>query len=848
MGNLSRLFQAAAVMAASGGSLWVSMAVAAVQTTYYVSPTGSESSCSQVRPCSLAMAQLAVEAVTAGMAGDLVVLLQAGTYTLSSTLTFTSADSGQNGHNVIYEAVPGQTAILSGGTSITGWRLYDESKNIYRASVPRGLNSRQIYVNGQRASLASAPATSVFGTMTPTSTGYRFTNPGPNSWDNTGNVDLIWSNAGLTQTFEYSLCPVSSIGASTITVQNPCFANGSDHSQGYYPGFGVPTAVENNYALLNEPGQFYIDTSTNYIYYIPRHGEDIGSAAVVVAGLQTIVNVAGTSTNPVHNLQFASLSFEYATWIMGNEGELDEQANILYTTDLNTEASLPFNVACHSCNNVSFSGNTFTHLGGTALGFDGGGQNNTVTGNVVTDVSGNGIHVGSGSTQQPAVLESGYVIQDNYVYNVAKEYRGGVGIFAGWVINTTVAHNEVWNVPYSGISLGWGWGDPSSMVNNHVDYNYVHDGMTSSLRDGGAIYVNGTQGSTPASTIQGNYIAQQSQVCGALYLDSGSSYWQVQNNVIGGYVPLWLAVQMYEPSANYNTVQNNYLGSFVGGLCDSPNGTNTLAGNESGLTSWPTGAQSIIAAAGLEPAYVGLTNGPEQSNVAWRKPVITSSNDSSEYAGSNANDGKAGSSWASAAGDTSASWQTDLGASYDLSDIQLLFRQDLDAPSERQNFQILVSNTPSLTSGYTVVCSRGPNPLQYQDRYDCPAPAGTWRYVSFVKGDASRAALAEVRAFGAQVSSGDSFAGGASSTVRSDGGGAFNWVTLGLLGLLLARGIVARSIPTWFEKDSADSLRSDTSSSPPAVALTIRAPRVFAFSRSSRWLSNSRNADRNSSS
>jgi hypothetical protein len=168
-GKLSGMFQAAAVMAASTAGLWVSMAVAAVQTTYYVSPTGSESSCSQARPCSLATAQVAVETVTAGMTGDLVVLLQAGTYILSSTLTFTPADSGQNGHNVIYEAVAGQTATLSGGTSITGWQLYDESKNIHRASVPSGLNSRQIYVNGQHANLASAPATSVFGTMTPTS-------------------------------------------------------------------------------------------------------------------------------------------------------------------------------------------------------------------------------------------------------------------------------------------------------------------------------------------------------------------------------------------------------------------------------------------------------------------------------------------------------------------------------------------------------------------------------------------------------------------------------------------------------------------------------------------------------
>src|SRR5207237_10174575 len=117
----------------------------------YAAPTGSGTTCSSAAPCSLTGAQAKVRTLTAGrMTEDIVVNLQAGTYTLISTFQLTEADSGNSGYKVIYQEDAGAVPVLSGGTQITGWTLHDSNLNIWQASVSPSLRLRQLYVNGTR--------------------------------------------------------------------------------------------------------------------------------------------------------------------------------------------------------------------------------------------------------------------------------------------------------------------------------------------------------------------------------------------------------------------------------------------------------------------------------------------------------------------------------------------------------------------------------------------------------------------------------------------------------------------------------------------------------------------------
>ena len=72
---------------------------------------------------------------------------------LDETLVFDSRDSGQNGYNVVWSAYEDEKVTISGGTTLSEWTKVDEEKNIWKAPA-KGIESRELYVNGKRAILA----------------------------------------------------------------------------------------------------------------------------------------------------------------------------------------------------------------------------------------------------------------------------------------------------------------------------------------------------------------------------------------------------------------------------------------------------------------------------------------------------------------------------------------------------------------------------------------------------------------------------------------------------------------------------------------------------------------------
>ena len=701
----------------------------------YASPSGTGTACSSAAPCSLTQAQTNARAQVSG-GTDISVVLADGTYSLSSTLAITSADS-VSGHTVTYQAAPGAAPVLSGGSAITGWSQVSGSMQ-WVANAPAA-DTRQIYVNGRRAVVDSRDAAAVFTGLAHTSTGYSYTSSTLSS-PNVSTADVVFAPGN----YEYGMCPASSIGSNAITVQTECWA-----ALGSISGQGIPTAVENAKDLLGTPGQFFIDRSVTpaQIYYVPRAGENLTTATVVAPQLQTLVSLTGAT-----GIAFTGISFEYGTWSFGNTGVVDGQGNKLQlSSDTSNVALIPANVVCHTCTGVTFRGDTFTHLGAGGLSVDGSGSGVTVTGNVFTDISSNGIQIGVPQPIASPPLESNDTITDNAVSYVSNEYLGGDGIWIGNTVNTTIDHNEVSNVPYTGITLGVD-NYQHGQGGNHIDDNYVHDVMLGDLSDGGAIYVAGVQSTTSGSTIEGNNLGNQSALYAPLYFDSNASNWTVENNVLSGAAPYWLLLQSlsYGPAIN-NTVINNYVSSQVGGPWDlGQSGANTTSPNQTGLTSWPVAAQTIMSAAGLEPAYLGLRSVSGPVNLAVRKPATAHTQWNSDYAASKGDDGYNGSVYAAAGGDTAPYWQVDLGAEHPLTELQILARTDGEQGVALTNLKIEVSDTSSLTSGFTVACTTDATPLPLGTLFRCPLPSGEWRYVSIVKTDSGSSTLAfsQARVFG----------------------------------------------------------------------------------------------------
>jgi hypothetical protein len=652
--RLRAAFGAAIVLGLAGWQLAAMYpASAATQATFYVSPSGDDeqtgtSPAQAVR--TLTRAQELVRAVNQNMTGDVRVELADGTYQLASPLALTSRDSGTGGHSVIWTAASGAHPVVSGGVPITGWTK--GSGNVWSAPAPVGLNTRQLYVNGVRAIRArgAAPVT-----LTWTATGYTASGGAMSGWRNKGDLEFVYT-AGIGAWTEIR-CSVGRIATDgTVTMGQPCWNNSNQRyikpewnrtanlvgpgrlgNPGPEPGgAGIPpTYVENAYELLDAPGEWYLDRTAATVYYIPRPGENPATAKTVAAGLQTLV-----SGDHVQNLVVNGLQFSYATWLRPStdEGFSEIQAGytITGTTGYKTEGLCTFapggtcpygawtkepgNVSFSYARNVRFTGDAFVHLGAAGLDLGNGSANDVVKGCVFTDVSGNGLELGAVDQPQATGADrtTGNQILDNHVYAVANEFHGGVGMLIGYAEKTTVAHNQIDDLPYTAISIGWGgWPDKKGLpaqpnfsnhnvISNNLIFNYMK-----MLNDGGGIYTQGRTGSslTTGERITGNVLHDQMNKSGGhvVYTDNGAAYITINGNAM-------YASQVNSEGHDHKDttsgvgndpldIQGNY---WTKGRADTDGSNGVLVRNNHKITGSSEIPASIVDNAGLEPAYRNL--------------------------------------------------------------------------------------------------------------------------------------------------------------------------------------------------------------------------------------------------
>ena len=705
---------------------------AATQYTFYAAPNGSGSTCSVAAPCSLAGVQTKVRTVNSNLTGDVVVYLRGGTYALTQPWKLTQLDSGSGGYQVIYAAYSGEKPLISGGQSVTGWQVFDSSKNIYRANVGTSLQTRQLYVNGVRASRARGP-------MNPSGFTYKASygfDTSDASLQNLARINEI-EVAALNE-WKVLRCGVASIVGSKITLDQPCWTNAHRH----YVKFDRVTWLENAYEFIDQEAEWYLDRSAGYLYYKPRVGENLASAETIVATGENLLIGAGTADAPIHHITFTGITFAYNTWLRPNttEGYPPIQAGFLYYNSsdeavdgFKTPAAVTFTFA----NTIKLERNVFEKLGSAGINFEYGSQNNTVVGNRFQDISSSAIQLGHINESHPAdvrrILKNN-VISDNYINKIAQEYFDGVGILAVYTENSLIEHNDLSDLPYSGISVGWGWGKPdvggklgfttpTPAKQNKIQYNSITRFMTI-LRDGGGVY---TLGSQPSSTINNNFISQMAGGNGGLYLDEATQYYDVNNNVVES-VPSWLHIWT-------KTIKNNSVRFNFSNTTNKLNrGTNnTVSDNQEGLKSWPSAANTIISNAGLRAKYADIKGPSGPGNIALKKATSASSEYSTQFRAPLATDGSNTTGWSPSGTDLRPWLQVDLGSAHVIQRAEFVPRQDIDQPSTRRDFEVRASNDPSFAS-FEVLASPGSTPFAHRATWSAAVTnTKSYRYVRLAK-------------------------------------------------------------------------------------------------------------------
>lgn len=532
--------------------------------------------------------------------GGITIYMEGGTYAFHEPVFIRPEDSGTKESPTTIRSVGDEKVILSGGISINGWK---KQGKVWVADVPvfngRPLDFRQLWVNGKKA--VRARDVEDFEKMNricsvdeknemlyvPVVSIRRLI-------DNKGNLKAKYAEMVLHQMWCVANLRIRSVevqgDSAAIRFHQPESRIQFEHpwprpmvtTDGHNSAFYLTNARE----LQDVPGEWYHDIDARKVYYYPREGEKMQEAEVIVPAVETLVRVEGTLDRPVCHIRFEKITFSYTTWMRPSEkGHVPLQAGMYLTDGYRIDPKMQRNYLNHPLDNqgwlgrpaaavrvvaarqIDFERCRFEHLGSTGLDYEEAVQGGVVRGCLFRDIAGNGLLVGSFS---PAAHETHLPydpadrrevctqqqINNCYFTEIGNEDWGCLAIAAGYVGDVNIEHNEISEVPYSGISLGWGWTQTvNCMRNNRVHANLIHH-YAKHMYDVAGIY---TLGSQPKSYVTENCVhsiykpgyVHDPNHWFYLYTDEGSSFITVRDN--------WTEGEKYLQNANGpgNVWENN---------------------------------------------------------------------------------------------------------------------------------------------------------------------------------------------------------------------------------------------------------------------------------------------------
>ena len=568
-----------------------------VAHTVYVSTTGNDDTGDGSQGKPFATIEKAKEHVRTldKDSGDIVVKIAGGLYELEDTIVFDENDSGNENCTIYYEAVDGEEPIISGGKLLEGdWEeatevdWLDDGIKAYKTDLVRNDKLRAIYVNGERASMtrrSARPLRSVGNySVTKGEADWAWISKSgikegnvfaadfglPADTRNPQNIELESGSTWVKAIVCADTLEETPEGDTQVNFQMPYAAIAQQPSWNCNYNPTGNNDVVNVFEWLSEPGEFYFDQAGSTLYYIPKEGEDMADAEVIIPELVTLVDIKGSTPKQDYaaHITFRGLTFAYSDWnlaeVDGSHGNATVQGctymNKFSTGNWHDDMYRSYDVApaavhATSAHDIAILDGKIEMTGYLGFHAENDVYNIEVTGNYIGHTGGGGVtighpqHVYENDTEEHWVGGSGsnnagpdkekfqngteavpknIYIRNNYFLENCYFFPGCSPIATYFTQNMWIEHNFIYKCSYSAMSIGWGWcnfdgevGSDSQLPglptttsrNNHVNYNRIED-YASILQDCGGIYTLGQQGDgTPGGTdysqyseFNGNYI------------------------------------------------------------------------------------------------------------------------------------------------------------------------------------------------------------------------------------------------------------------------------------------------------------------------------------------------------
>ncbi|WP_041678851.1 right-handed parallel beta-helix repeat-containing protein [Rhizobium etli] len=415
-----------------------------------------------------------------------------GDYYLAEPIVFDARDAG-----LVIAARCNEAPILHGGLLIRKWKAQAHGRWTASLKLPAGREVGDLFVNGALQTQARFPNAPLDGDPRK---GWLFAAKCTHDDDiwhgnmrfcfHAGDLPISKNTAGLVAHIVGGFRPGSQWGSDTLPVVSFDTANRTINTRGtayFFTAEGSRYFLAGAAALLDAPGEWWYDRAKEQVVYIPTDGLPISSTAV--AGiLPTFFRLDGADGMVVSGLRF-------------RDG--DPRGSGKFGTDTRSFGAIRLDRA----DGVRLLGNSIDNVG---VGIHVSESKDVlIAGNVVADVAGNGIYVGT--TYGTFLKSHDATILSNHIHDIGRVYFETAGIWFQAADNVGIAHNLIENAAQFGIAGGSLWGPQDAVHDAVIEHNVVRN-ANQQTADGGAIKMMGEQADPLNSSIRYNRVTGTGQL------------------------------------------------------------------------------------------------------------------------------------------------------------------------------------------------------------------------------------------------------------------------------------------------------------------------------------------------
>ncbi|MGO2470808.1 MAG: right-handed parallel beta-helix repeat-containing protein [Microbacterium gubbeenense] len=479
-----------------------------------------------------------------------VIWMAGGEYAHPDPVEFGPADSFTS----VVAADPRHPPVLRGSVRITGWRpVTVNGRRVWAAAAPRA-TGRRLYVDGAAAPRPRYPregflrveeqegldpSGSFVGTLFDGSAAFRYAEGDIPQLAEETSVEVVVPHYWVQERM-----PIARIDreARTITSDLTSIFALRDDAAALFARYHLENVAE---SLGEVPGEWYLDTtgavSGSDGPQILLAVDDPADLDVRFPVTDAFAILTGSTDAPVREVRFEHVRFAEADFAevpaavlpFGVREDPQLPSDGRYAADVQAASTVPAALCFGHARSCAVIGGSVERVGGYGISFGPGSRGNLVSGVALRDLGAGAVRSGGDIDASSPGFNRANEVSDCTVERGGQVYRGAVAMLFQHGSHNVIAHNEIRDFPYSGVSVGWMWDYlPSTSEGNQIIGNHIHRLGQGRLNDMGGVYLLGI---APGTVVRGNHIHDiecQNYGGWGIYLDEGSSHVVIEGNVV----------------------------------------------------------------------------------------------------------------------------------------------------------------------------------------------------------------------------------------------------------------------------------------------------------------------------